>query len=152
MRARVRFATLAQAIKRTQPAAPSSTNSIGVAPLVNSWRSETVAVLIPASLGYASGCCWIIRAEITDRSALQCSTLTPGFIRPNRLIMRLLRFEIMPGLDRYGHADVGMYTSFSFGYCGTGGNTPITVCTRSFIWNVLPTMPGSPRSCFFQYS
>ncbi len=47
--------------------------------------------------------------------------------------MRPLRLPIIRALERNGHAEVGMYTSFSFGYCGTGGSTPITVCTRSFI-------------------
>jgi hypothetical protein len=36
-------------------------------------------------------------------------------------------------LERNGHAEVGMYTSTSDGYCGTGGSTPMIWCGRSFI-------------------
>ena len=54
-------------------------------------------------------------------------------------------------LKRNGQAEVGMYTSTSSGYCGTGGRMPTTWCGRSFIWKTLPTTEGSPPKLRFQY-
>ena len=70
---------------------------------------------------------------IVERSMRQCSIEAPGFIRANTLIILASRLAMVCAEERNGHAEVGMYTSFSLGYCGSGGKTPITVCTRSFI-------------------
>ena len=56
------------------------------------------------------------------------------------------------GRDRNGHAVVGMYTSFSSGYCGTGGNIPTTLWGLSFMVNALFTTVGSPPKLLIQYS
>ena len=72
-------------------------------------------------------------------------------MRAKARIILAERLSIMPCDDRKGHAEVGMYTSSSSGYCGTGGRMPMTWCGRSFIWKMRPTMDGSPPKLRCQY-
>src|SRR6202040_1598016 len=102
--------------------------------------------------GYDLGYSAFNLPAIVARSVLACETETPGFSLPNASIIRVSRLSITIFEERNGHADVGMYTSLSTGYCGTGGSTPTTVWTLSFISNVFPTMSGSEPNLFFQYS
>src|SRR6202040_2517940 len=102
--------------------------------------------------GYDLGYSAFNRPATVARSAPACERDTPGFSRPNASTIRISRLSIIDFEERNGQADVGMYTSLSTGYCGTGGNTPTTVWTLSFISNVFPTMPGSEPNLFLQYS
>src|SRR6185437_8177149 len=92
------------------------------------------------------------RVAIVERSACACPMDTPGFRRPKTSIMRVSRCLMWLSDERYGHAEVGMNTSVSTGYCGIGGSTPTTVWTLSFISKVLPATLGSAPNLLRQYS
>ena len=89
MRASVRFATLAQTISSTNPAVPSSTNSVGLNARVNFFLKRNRAHAIAIRLAVDVGMPVCSPAATTSRSARALSRVTPGFIRPNACIMRV---------------------------------------------------------------
>ena len=77
VRAVVRLATLAQAIRRTKPTAPNKIRSgRRVSPTTCSRRPTR-----PTPQPLSSGACCTMRCAIVSISACACDRLTPGFIR-----------------------------------------------------------------------
>ena len=64
---------------------------------------------------------------IPSSSVCACATVIPGAIRPKMWSILAVRVFRVNCPMRNGQEEDGMYTSFSAGYCGTGGSTPITV-------------------------
>ena len=129
-RASERFATLAHAMSSTSAVVPSRISSSGRA-----WRVSSVSDSQGrgGEAGRGRVDARVLRCEpAADRSTSDsaCARAMPGFIRPKTVSAEktrrfcCIRFS---AAARKGQADTDMYTSFSWGYIGTAGSTPMTV-------------------------
>jgi hypothetical protein len=88
VRAKIKFATLEQAIRKTNPDAASSTQSTVLALEVIWSRRNTASMRKSALAGYASGCSFMMAPCAAFSSARACSSVAPGARRPNSSVMR----------------------------------------------------------------
>ena len=105
-RARSRLATLAQAIRRTNPTAPiSARKTVRILPPLK--RSLNVISPTPRSLLVSGYCCWR-RAAIADSSVCACSCVAPGAQPAEHAEAAVVALRGLRGVGDVGPPQVGV--------------------------------------------
>ena len=137
----IRLATLAQAISRRSPTAPSSISSdCRMSPTSRS-RSGVSRSRTPVLL---SGNSFSSRAPAASSSPCACRSVTPGDNRASRLKIRSDRFSAWPGVLACAPPMVVHKANSADGNRNQGGVTPTTVNDVPDIEIVRPSTVGSP--------